>query len=217
MPDDFLFSIKVPNSITLTHLYRKGKTDPLVPNPYFLDKSLFEQFLESISGFGNKTGPLIFQFEYLNKEKMDSCAEFIERFESFVSELDRNLIYALEIRNPNYLTSGYFDFLKKNSLSPVLLQGYFMPSIFKVFQTFRDCIEVPAIVRLHGPDREGIEERTNKKWNKIIEPKDEELDQLRELINYFRSKEIDLFVNVNNHYEGSAPLTIKKIKEWMEG
>jgi uncharacterized protein YecE (DUF72 family) len=32
------------------------------------------------------------------------------------------------------------------------------------------------------------------------------------MIKEFQAKEIDLFVNVNNHFEGSAPLTIKKIQ-----
>ena len=36
VPPDFIFSIKVPNSITLTHHYSKNKKAPLVPNPYFL-------------------------------------------------------------------------------------------------------------------------------------------------------------------------------------
>jgi len=30
-----------------------------------------------------------------------------------------------------------------------------------------------------------------------------------------REMDTEVFVNVNNHYEGSAPLTINKIKEGM--
>jgi hypothetical protein len=32
------------------------------------------------------------------------------------------------------------------------------------------------------------------------------------MIKEFQSNEVDLFVNVNNHFEGSAPLTIEKIR-----
>ena len=35
VPDGFRFTVKVPNSITLTHHYRKAKTRPLVANPHF--------------------------------------------------------------------------------------------------------------------------------------------------------------------------------------
>jgi hypothetical protein len=39
--DDFRFTIKVLNSITLTHFYKKAKADPLVVNPYFLSPLCF--------------------------------------------------------------------------------------------------------------------------------------------------------------------------------
>lgn len=42
----------------------------------------------------------------------------------------------------------------------------------------------------------------------------EELEEV-DIINYFFSKNIDVYLNVNNHYEGSAPLTIQKIKQLL--
>ena len=45
VPDSFRFTVKVPNSITLTHYYKKKKSDPLEENPHFLSISLFEEFL----------------------------------------------------------------------------------------------------------------------------------------------------------------------------
>jgi len=36
VPGDFLFTIKVPNTLTLTHFYNRKKNVPLVVNPYFL-------------------------------------------------------------------------------------------------------------------------------------------------------------------------------------
>jgi len=42
--------------------------------------------------------------------------------------------------------------------------------------------------------------------------KDKELDDVIWMINELQNNEVDLFVNVNNHFEGSAPLTIKKLK-----
>ena len=45
VPDDFRFTIKVPNSITLTHYYSKNKSEPLKKNPFFMSVDLFEEFL----------------------------------------------------------------------------------------------------------------------------------------------------------------------------
>ncbi len=95
----------------------------------------------------------------------------------------------------------------------VFLHGYYMPPIWEVFKTSKELLLSPVVIRLHGPDRSGIEEKTGNVWNQIVEPKDEELPKIAEIINYLSEKQTDVYVNVNNHYEGSAPLTIRKLKE----
>ena len=72
--EDFLFTVKAPNSLTLTHFYKNRKEDELKPNPFFLSVELFQKFLDSIKDISNQVGCLIFQFEYLNKQKMKSLA-----------------------------------------------------------------------------------------------------------------------------------------------
>jgi uncharacterized protein YecE (DUF72 family) len=61
-----------------------------------------------------------------------------------------------------------------------------------------------------------VEEKTNNIWNKIVELKDEELNIIREIIYSLTQKDVDLYINVNNHYEGSAPLTIEKLKQHLK-
>ena len=76
VPDDFLFTIKVPNSITLTHFYITRKEDQLKANPFFLSVEIFNEFLDTIAPIKKQIGCLIFQFEYLNKQKMSSYSQF---------------------------------------------------------------------------------------------------------------------------------------------
>lgn len=210
---DFTFSIKMPNSLTLTHHYKRKKEDPLEANDYFLSNELLNDFLQSIEPLNPNLGPLMFQFEYLNKQKMNDRHTFMALFNDFIKNAPANYQYAIEIRNPNYLTNDYFDFLKGNNISHVFLHGYYMPSAFEVYEKFKSKLKSPVIFRLHGPDRTGIEEMTNEIWNSIAIPRDKELDALARIIAELLSKEIDVYVNVNNHYEGSAPLTIERIKE----
>ncbi len=212
VPENFKFTIKIPNSITLTHFYSNKKTEPLKKNPYFLSNELFNKFLISIDTMKTKTGILMFQFEYLNKLKMSGQKEFIQRFEKFISGVDRSFEYGIEIRNPNYLNKDFFEFLKRNGLRMVFLQGYYMPDVWSVFDKYKETIEKCVVIRLHGSDRKGIEEKSKNIWNKILEPKDEEIKKLLELLRYLEQNEVDVYLNVNNHYEGSAPLTIEKIK-----
>jgi len=216
VPVDFRFTIKIPNSVTLTHFYNKDKSADLKPNPFFLKTDLFEKFLETLKPMKKNIGVLMFQFEYLNKQKISGLTEFLDRFESFIESIDKKYTYGVEIRNPNFLKKPFFDFLERNKLAMVFLQGYYMPPIWEVFNEYKDQIKSTAVIRLHGPDRSGIEKKTGSIWNQIVEPKDDELDKVAEIIYYLNNKKVDTYVNVNNHYEGSAPLTIKKIEKLIK-
>jgi uncharacterized protein YecE (DUF72 family) len=213
VPDDFKFTIKIPNSITLTHFYRKVKTQPLEINPYFLSTELFETFLDTLKPMYSKIGLLMFQFEYLNKQKMSSVYEFIEKFSQFIEKCDPDFNYGIEIRNPWYLNKKYFEFLNKYDLGHVFLQGYFMPDITEIYQKYWSMIKSIGAIRLHGPDRSDIEEKSKGVWNRLYEPKDDEISRITKIIEEIHSKNLDIYVNVNNHYEGSAPLTIERIRK----
>jgi len=217
VPRDFRFTVKVPNSITLTHFYRRSRTEPLVENPHFLSPTLFERFLSAVAAMESQLGMLIFQFEYLNRKKMPSQQDFHHRLAEFFRLCDRRLPSAVEIRNPNYLNDDYFRFLQENDLSAVFLQGYHMPPITDIYGHFGRHLQAPVVIRLHGPDREGMEEKTGGRWNRLVVHRDEELDAICAMVNDLLHRGLDVYLNVNNHYEGSAPLTIERIKERLAG
>jgi len=125
-----VFSIKVPNSITLTHHYRKYKGAVLVVNPHFLSTGLMARFLQAIEPLGDHIGPLMCQFEYLNRQKMANLHRFLELFEVFRGGLPTGLRYCAEIRDPNWLRAEYFEYLAEHHLGHVFLQGYYLPPIF---------------------------------------------------------------------------------------
>jgi uncharacterized protein YecE (DUF72 family) len=159
----------------------------------------------------DKLGPIMFQFEYLNKKKMPSLEAFLERFDGFFEQAPKDFEYAVEPRNPNYLTDDFFDFLRLHGLGFILLEGYYMPHIAKIAAEHDVCTADFSIVRLHGPDRQEIEEKTGGLWGEIIEPKDEGLKVAASLIKQNTKRKISSYINVNNHYEGCAPLTIQRL------
>jgi uncharacterized protein YecE (DUF72 family) len=216
VPKDFKFTIKVPNSITLTHFYNKNKTEELVKNPHFLSNDLFNLFLESTEPINIQTGCLMFQFEYLNKNKMPSIHHFMEAFKMFHAKLPKKLpTIGIEIRNPNYLTKNYFEFLNSLNVYHVFFQGYYMPSIIEIYKKFNSFIKYFTVIRLHGEDRQGIEKISGGNWDKIYIDREAELKQIADLINELNSKKVEVYLNINNHFEGSAPLTIKRIKKFL--
>lgn len=215
VPDDFRFTIKAPNSITLTHHYKKDKNEPLKPNKYFLSIELYEKFLITLEELSGKIGMIMLQFEYLNKQKMPSQVEFLKALENFLANIPKDISIGIELRNPNYLNNLYFDFINDHKVYNVFLQGYYMPPIWEIYEKFRDRIKGKVVIRLHGPNRADIEEVSEGIWNKIIFPKDSELIKISEIIKDLEKKKVDTYVNVNNHYEGSAPLTIQRLQSYL--
>jgi uncharacterized protein YecE (DUF72 family) len=218
VPDHFLFTVKIPNSITLSHFYTHGKPkgSPLQPNPHFFSIDLFNEFLKRIQPLKDHIGVLMFQFEYLNKQKMASQGEFLQKFDQFIKQCPGEYNYAVETRNPNYLNERYFEFLNRYDLSHIFVQGYYMPHIMEVYKKHRDFIQKLSVIRLMGPDRKAIEKKSGNKWGAIVDPKDSELADIVTIIKELEERKIDVYLNINNHYEGSAPLTIKKIQEMLE-
>ena len=217
VPKDFLFTIKVPNSLTLTHFYRKNKSEELIKNPFFLSIDLYEKFIESIEPLHDQIACLIFQFEYLNKDKMPSQNLFENLINDFISKSSiRNFPIGIEIRNSNYLNKKYFEVLEQLKIIPVMLEGYYMPLVAETCRKYLSQNPSKVIFRLHGPDRTGIEKISSEKWNQIYIDRTQELEKLSNLFKDLLTRQVDLFINVNNHYEGSAPLTIQKLKKMMQ-
>jgi uncharacterized protein YecE (DUF72 family) len=58
-----------------------------------------------------------------------------------------------------------------------------------------------------------MEKATGESWNRIVAPKDNELSAIVAMVNDMRGRGMTVYLNVNNHYEGSAPLTIERLRE----
>ncbi len=212
-PEDFRFTVKLPNALSLTHFYRKKGEARLRPNPDFLSPVVFEDVLARLAPLHSRIGMLMLQFEYMNAEKIPSPAAFFDRLGAFLDAVPRSLPLGVEIRNPWWLDRRYFALLAEKRVSHVFLQGYFMPPVMQTWRRFGGLLTDVSVVRLHGPDRTGIEKATGESWNRIVSPKDDELSAIAEMINDMRGRGMTVYVNVNNHYEGSAPLTIGRLGE----
>jgi uncharacterized protein YecE (DUF72 family) len=211
VPDTFRFGVKLPNSLTMTHFRQQSKADPLIPNPHFLSLDLLNRTLECLDPLRSRLGPLMFQFGYLNRQKMSSQAEFLDRLGAFAARLPAGFSWCVETRNPNYLNAAYFSFLREHGLSHVWLQGYYMPPIFDLYRKCADLLTDPVVIRLHGPDREEIEEKSGSDWSKLLEPRDADLDSLAGMLKDLGRRGRLTWAFVNNHFEGCAPRTIDRI------
>lgn len=211
----FHFTIKAPNSITLTHVYRHARRHAGEPNSRFLSPELMAQFLARIDALQSQCDAVILQFEYLNRHKMDSRGAFLQALDAFLRNIPDGWPIAVETRNPNYLSLPYFELLASHGVAHVLNEGYFMPPITEIYRRYRNHLVPRSLIRLLGPDRKGIEEQTGKRWDRRLAPKDEALEEIARDITDMLSRSFEVTVNVNNHYEGSAPRTIEVLEQLL--
>jgi len=217
VPDHFRFVIKAPNSLSLTHFYKNQTDGKLVENPHFLSAELYQTFLDSLAGMRSRIGVISLQFEYLNRVKMPSPHLFLKRFVDFLQDIDTSIPLCVEVRNPNFLSAGYFNTLKDHGVGHTFCQGYYMPDITQIFQKHGHLLQGTSVVRLLGPDRQGIEEISGQAWDKVVASKDEEIPGIASMIRKMVDQAgMDVYLTVNNHYEGSAPVTIQKMLSFLE-
>jgi len=58
-----------------------------------------------------------------------------------------------------------------------------------------------------------MEIETGGNWNQVIAPKPKGLEAAARIVQENQSREVLTFVNINNHFEGSAPLTVERFLE----
>jgi uncharacterized protein YecE (DUF72 family) len=206
----FRFTCKVTNEISLSHLRGRAGT-ALVANPSFLSVEKFKVFLERIEPMLPKLDAIMLEFEYLSREKMPSQAAFLDKLGAFLAGVGKGLPLAIEPRNANYLDEKYFAFARAEGFTHVWSERQFLPPIDKLFEAQGRGLGKRAVLRLLGGDRAEIEERTGGKWNAIVEPQAGR-SRIARMIAAMARDGMQVTVNVNNHYEGSAPLTIAALE-----
>ena len=203
--EDFRFTVKVTEDISLTHL-RNGGVKQLIPNASFLSPELFSAYLDRIDPMLGRTDAVMLEFEYLNKDKMKDVGVFMKAIDVFMESVPDGIPIAIETRNKNYLTREYFQFLREKKIIHVFSEKLYLPHVYEVYETFGDLISGLSVLRLLGGDRKEMEKRTGEKWNKIVDEKPDKarIADMTKTIIYRGGKVV---ININNHYEGSAPLT----------
>lgn len=205
----FSFVVKAPQDISLTH-----KRGGMEPNPAFLSPELFGHFLERLEPIKTQVGAIILEFEYLNRQKMVGQQAFIDRLRGFLDIVPRDIPIALEPRNGQYLDARWFSFLAEAKVSHVFSEKLYMPPVAKLYGRYATLLGDRVVIRLLGGDRKAIEEASGGRWDRIIEPKPE-LPRIAAMVSELAASGREVYVDVNNHYEGSAPESIERLKGFL--
>jgi uncharacterized protein YecE (DUF72 family) len=195
-PDDFIFSVKVPQIIT----HEKALVDC---------DSEFEEFVKTMDILGPKLGPMVFQFPVFDKWKFPKQDSFLTVLAPFLKKLPTDHKFAVEIRNKKWLDARFADLLREHNVALALTDTSFVPRPWEMEEKLDLFTADFAYVRWLG-DRKGIEKLTET-WDKPIVDRTKDLRNwvalLKQMVN--TKKILKMFAYANNHYQGHGPATVK--------
>ena len=197
-PEGFLFAAKVPQVITHQKVLIDAEGD-------------LKNFLSVINLLGDRLGPLLLQFPYMNKQKFRSLGFFLERLEPFLEQLSKNYQWAVEVRNKGWLSEKLYAVLRRYRVALALVDHVWMPRPRELFDTGDPVTADFSYIRWLG-DRKGIEEQT-KVWDKVIIDRTEELREWVRIMRQLQQRGLRIFAFMNNHFAGFAPASVDLFRE----
>ena len=221
VPQDFLFSFKVTDHLTLkrfANLPRFGARAG-TENHDFLNADLFASgFLGPCEFIRPNVGMLLFEFSRFYPSDFERGREFVQVLDEFLSRLPAGWSYGLEIRNKQFLHPEYFAMLARHKVAHVFNSWSGMPALDEqiALPGSFTCPECFAARLLLKPGRKYEEaEKLFKPYDQI----NEEYPEGRKAGAQLVKKALDsngktrAYIYVNNRFEGNALHTISAILE----
>lgn len=189
-PDDFQFSLKVPRAIT--HGFA------LSPASY----PQFDEFVEASRAFGSKLGMILIQFPAAFEPTKDDA----QRLRDFLARLPDDIRFGVEFRHPSWFVEWTFEELQDRGVALALVAGKWIPED-TMFDAFEKTRTAGSYVRFMGV-------RDLPRFDRIYRDRTPELERWTEKIRTLAAKEV--FIYVDNHFEGHAPATANKLKQMLD-
>jgi uncharacterized protein YecE (DUF72 family) len=216
VPDDFLFTFKVTDEITIRqfpllprHGARAGK-----PNENFLNAELFRNsFLSPCERFRKNIGVLIFEFSRFHPDDFLRGHDFLEALEKFLAELPPGWQYGIEIRNRTFLQPEYFALLQKYRVTHVFSSWQDLPPLPDQIALAGDQLSADRLVArlLLRPGRKYEDAvRMFQPYARVQDPYPEGRSAAVQLIRKVLANvgKMRALMYVNNRFEGNALQTI---------
>jgi len=221
LPHGFPCVSKVWDRITV-HTFAKAreKTRGGELNPDFLNAELFlsDVWDPLERHFAEHRGPLVFEFQAIAREDNVSPQRFADRLDAFFARLPRGGPYAVEVRNPEFLSPAYFAVLREHDVAHVLSSWTRMPSIGMQLDLpgvmTAGFILARALLRPGRSYADAVEEFAP--YDRIRDPNPELRQDLVRVVEAAEQLRVPAYILVNNRAEGSAPLTIAAVARLLQ-
>lgn len=219
LPRTFRCCIKAPASVTSAVL--PARVPVPQANPQFLSVELLRQeLLDPIAKyFAGHIGPVVLQFPPQPARFRLSPRVFADRLDQFLERLPREFPFAVEIRDPQWLTADYARVLERHGVAHTYSFWSHLPMPAEQEKLIPIAHAPFTMLRLMLPPGTGYEGRREnfRPFDRMAEPHPEMRQQVVELIRKRGALGGETYVIVNNKAEGSAPLTIRALAEMLAG
>jgi uncharacterized protein YecE (DUF72 family) len=188
-PENFTFSLKMPQEITHEHLLRESSF-PIVT-----------EFCERIRLLKEKLAIVLIQLPpHFEANKENAIA-----LKNFLAWLPQDICFSIEFRQRDWLIDWTFEELKQNNVALCLVEGSWIPREM-MFEAIEKLETNFAYIRFMG-------ERDLVKFDKIYRGADVNLQIWKSEIEKIKAKNI--YIYFSNFYEGHAPASAGKLKELL--
>jgi uncharacterized protein YecE (DUF72 family) len=217
-PSILQFAFKAPEDVTVKQFPRHPRYGPRAgdDNSSFLDAALFQSaFLDLLAPYRPRVAVLILEFGSFAKQCYPDVGAFLQELDPFLAALPPGFRYAVEIRNPEFLSPEYFACLRSHRVAHVFNAWTRMPEI-GVQMRLPDAYTADfSVARALLRRARAYEEAVAKfaPYARVQEQNPETRQALRLLIARARQRHEPSYIFVNNRLEGNAPETIEAITD----
>jgi uncharacterized protein YecE (DUF72 family) len=185
-PDDFVFSLKLPQEITHEHRLRDAD-------------ELAAEFFERARELGTKLGPVLIQLgPDFGPTELPAVARFLPK-------LPRDIRFAIEFRQKGWIHDGVLALLAEHEVALALSEGRWIPK-----KQMLQLAERPTAnfiyLRLMGADQ-GIVD-----YSRIQIDRSRDLETWANVLWPYAEQGREAFVYINNHFAGHSPSSARDLQ-----
>ncbi len=189
-PDNFTFSLKMPQEITHQKELREESYEVLY------------EFCERIKDLKEKLATVLIQMP----PNFDGSKWNAQSLRQFLKQLPKDIKFAIEFRNRDWMIDWTFQELEKNNVALCLCEGSWIPR--ELMFSAKNKIQTDfGYVRFMG-------ERDLTKFDKIYRNEDTILEIWFEQIKKLEAKNV--YIYFSNFFEGHAPISSNKLKKLLK-